>query len=315
MKSVLMVAGPLLALNAAPGTPIKPGSETAMTIASLFVHTTHLPAVPKVVHKLIASLGRDDVSVAEIAAELSADPVLSAKVLRLANSAYFRLSHRVGSVDDALQVLGFQLVRNLVLGMGVLGAFRSVAGIDLPAFARYSVHSACAARWLTHAAELDAEVGFIVGLTHGLGQLVLHTALPLQMVQLDRDVHPLAGARAAAERAVLGYHHGDVAAELARRWNFPSAVSVALAAVPDPLAAATPLPLAAWVHLATWRARAELFRWSGGQIQAELPLAVARSLDRSGDWLLASAGMAPGGQPAPLPPLATLTQGLESMLA
>jgi HD-like signal output (HDOD) protein len=213
-------------------------------------------------------------------------------------------------------MLGFQMVRNLVIGVGTIGAFKSTPGIDLPAFWRYSLNTACAARWLARAAGEDADLAFTLGLVHGLGHLVLHSALPAQMQQLDSDLPPLALGRAAAERALLGYHHGQVSAELALRWNFPAEVAATLRQVPDPLGTEPPPALAAWVHVAAWRARVQHFRWDAGQAQSSCPVAVGQALRRPFRWLAEEATLC-GADPAALPvmpPLATLTDGLEAML-
>jgi HD-like signal output (HDOD) protein len=282
----------------------------------LFSRPASLPTVPKVVQQLIHSFGRSNASVAEIAGPLGVDPVLSAKTLRLANSAYFRVPRSIATVDDALQLLGFQMVRNLVVGVGAIGAFKSTPGIELPAFWRYSLDTACAARWLARAAGEDADLAFTLGLIHGLGHLVLHSALPAEMHQLDRDLPPLALGRAATEQALLGYHHGQVSAELALRWNFPAEVADALRQVPEPLATAPPLALAGWVHVAAWRARVQHFRWAAEEAQASCPVAVGQALRRPFAWLAEEAtlcGTDRAALPA-MPPLAELTAGLESML-
>jgi HD-like signal output (HDOD) protein len=288
-----------------------------MSLETLFAQPATLPVDPKVVGRMMKSLGEDSVTLTDVAAQLGQDPVLSAKTLRLANSAYFRLQRQVGTIEEALQMLGFKMVHNLVVSAAAVSAFKSAPGIDLPAFWRYSLNTACASRWLLREAEQDAELGFLVGLTHGLGHLVMHNALPAAMQQLDRDVHPLAAERALAERDLLGYHHGDVSAELARRWNFPQAVSDALRQVPLPLES-EPLPtLAAWVHLGAWRARVEHFHWPAEQVAAEVPAAVGAALHRPAAWLAASARperVYTGGLPL-MPVLAELTEGLDAMLA
>jgi hypothetical protein len=141
----------------------------------------------------------------DIASKLAADPVLSAKTLRLANSAYFHVSSRsISTVDDALRMLGFVMVRNLVVGCGMTGAFKAVPGMDLPQFWRYSLNTACAARWLAQASGHNADLAFTVGLMHGLGQLMMHVAAPAAMKPLDKACNPLAGERAALEQARTG---------------------------------------------------------------------------------------------------------------
>ena len=287
-----------------------------MSLKSLFDQPSKLPVVPKVVQGLMQSLGRTDVATSEIAAQLDADPVLSAKILRLANSAYFRASRSIASVQDAVQMLGFGMVRNMVMGFGISGAFKSASDMDLPSFWRYSLNTACTARWLAQMADQDHDLAFTIGLFHGLGHLVMHSTLGDDMRQLDAEVHPLALERADAERAKLGYHHGDVSAELARCWNFPVSIVDPLRQVPDPLRDEPLQPIAAWVHVAAWRARVELFRWDAEQVLATCPQNVGRALHRPFTWQPEQSTLI-GVDPSvmtPMPPMAKMIEGLESLL-
>ena len=286
-----------------------------MSIESLLSKPAALPVVPKVVQQLIQSFRRDDISVDEIASQLAADPVLSAKTLRLANSAYFHVSRHIATVDDALRMLGFVMVRNLVLGLGIAGSFKSVPGIDMRQFWRYSLHTAVAARWLAQAGGHNADLAFTVGLIHGLGQLVMHAAAPEAMLRLDRKCHPLATARAALERDSLGYQYGEVSAELALRWNFPTEVTHPLRAVADPLACEPPMVMAALVHIAAWRARVEALGEAAPAAKDSCPTEVGSAIGLPVVWLTDQATL--GGDDAsltpPMPPLAELGKGMEAM--
>ncbi len=289
----------------------------AQHFAALFANPAHMPTVPKVVQQLIQSFSREDVSVDEIATMLAADPVLSAKTLRLANSAYFHVSRSIGTVDDALRMLGFVMVRNLVVGCGVTSAFKPMPGVDLPQFWRYSLHTACAARWVAQAAGHNTDLAFMAGLMHGLGQLLMHVVQPDRMKALDAKVHVLAAGRAEAELGTLGYHFAEVSAELATRWKFPEDVTEPLRSCTAPLQAEPASALAAVLHIAMWRARVEALKLSSEEASQSCPRKVAESIGLPLVWLpdLATVG---GDHPAlhtPMPPLAELSEGLESMLA
>jgi HD-like signal output (HDOD) protein len=297
------------------GCYLIPGAT--VSLESLFDQPSKLPVVPKVVQQLIQSLGRTDVATNAIAAQLDADPVLSAKILRLANSAYFRASRSVASVQDAVQMLGFGMVRNLVMGFGLVGAFKSAADMDMAGFWRYSLNTACTARWLAQIADQDRDLAFTVGLFHGLGHLVMHSALRADMQQLDAEVNPLALGRADAEKAKLGYHHGEVSAELARCWNFPASIVDPLRQVPDPLRESPLQAMAGWVHVASWRARVELFSWDTEQILATCPTRVGQALHLPFVWLADEATLVgvDSTRMTPMPPMAKLVEGLEPLLA
>ena len=287
-----------------------------MSLDALFAIPAALPTVPKVVQQLIQSFGRDDVSVDEIASKLAADPVLSAKTLRLANSAYFHVSRQISTVDDALRMLGFVMVRNLVVGCGMTGAFKAVPGMDMQQFWRYSLNTACAARWLAQASGHNADLAFTVGLMHGLGQLLMHVAAPAAMKPLDKACHPLAGERARLELAELGYHHGMVSTEMALRWKFPPEVAAPLKDVPQPEGASPADPMAAIIHVAAWRARVEALAMNAEDVRESFP---AKAVDKLGlpiVWL-PEPGTLGGNHPAltpPMSPLAELSRGLDAML-
>ncbi len=287
-----------------------------MSLEALFAVPANLPTVPKVVQQLIHSFGRDDVSVDEIADTLASDPVLSAKTLRLANSAYFHVSRSISTVDDALRMLGFVMVRNLVVGCGMTGAFKAVQGMDLPQFWRYSLNTACSARWLAQASGNNADLAFTVGLMHGLGQLMMHVAVPAAMKPLDKACHPLAGERAAQEQAALGYHFGTVSAEMARRWKFPAEVADPLAMAPLPPPGKPLDPLAAQIHIAAWRARQDALRLSPQMAASTWPASAADALGLPLRWLPDDATLG-GDHPAltpPMPALEELSRGLDAML-
>lgn len=299
-----------------PGYPVHWPAETALSIETLFATPFALPTVPKVVQQLIQSFEREDITVGGIAEQLAADPVLSAKTLRLANSAYFHASRQIATVDDALRMLGFVMVRNLVLGLGFAQAFKDTPGLDLPQFWRYSVHSACGARWLAQAGDHNADMAFTVGLVHGLGQLVMHAVLRDKLLALDRQCPPLAAGRAAAELAEFGYHHGEVGAELARRWKFPAAIAAPLAHIPAPAGSGGPMPMAALVHLAVWRARAAALATPGAELVASCPRAAAAAIGWRAGWLEAAGTLSIecAGQALTMPPLAELSSGLEALV-
>ncbi len=285
-----------------------------MELKSLLDQPNKLPTIPKVAQQLIASFSSEDVSVDEIAGQLSADPALSAKLLRLANSAYFHLSRTIGTVDDSLRMLGFVMVRNLVLGNSMTGAFRNTKGIDLPQFWRYNLYTACASRWLASRDGVNGDLAFTVGLMHGIGQLHLHAAAPEAMVPIDKKCHVLDPQRAELEMQALGFHHGDVAAALAKLWNFPDPIISALQAVPQPLALPDFSEAAAWVHLGAWRARSEVLGMDAERALATYPEEVARRLQLKPDWSPVHADSPDSPPESAMPPLTALTEGLEAML-
>lgn len=286
-----------------------------MELKSLLDHPNKLPTIPKVTQQLIASFSSEDISIDEIARQLAADPVLSAKLLRLANSAYFHVSRTIGTVHDALLMLGFVMVRNLVIGNGMVTAFRNTPGMNMPQFWLHSLYTACASRWLAGQADANPDMNFTLGLMHGIGQLQMHAGMPADMVALDQQMNVLDGGRAVLEQQALGFHFGEVSAELVKLWNFPEPLIDALHDVQDPLAAEQFSASAAVVHLAAWRARTEVLAMSDEQVAASYPAEVARRLGITPDWVPALAEPAYGRTTPAMPPLKVLAEGLDEMLS
>ena len=286
-----------------------------MDLKSLLDRPNRLPTIPQVTHRLIETFGAENASSEEVVRQLSTDPALSAKLLRLANSAYFNLSRTIATVDDALRMLGFVMVRNLVLGHGISAAFRNTPGIEMPRFWRHSLYTACAARWLAARAGRDADLAFTVGLLHGIGQLHMHCAIPESMAPLDLQADVLAAGRAEVESRALGFHHGEVAAGLAAHWNFPPAIVLALRAVAHPLGAERFSEPAACAHLGAWRARIDVLGIAADESAASYPGEVAARLGLDADWAPVHATPDRRDRSATMPPLAQLSEGMEAMFS
>ena len=275
-----------------------------MNFDSLFQQQNALPTIPKVVQEVIDSFNNDSVSIDEIARKLAADQVLSAKLLRLANSSYYHSARSIGTVDDAVLMLGFMTVRTLVISSGLTGGFKAMPGVDLKQFWRYSMYTAVIAKWLAKQIKANSDFAFTVGLMHAIGQLVMHAAMPEQTLQIDKIAGPLDSRRLSVEHSSFGYNFSDVGAELAKRWRFPDNFSVVIKGFPEPLEAASFDQMAAVVHLSAWRARAEENKYSKEEMDATFPSDVAQKLNVSRALIMDE-----------MPAISELTAGLEDLVS
>lgn len=213
-----------------------------------------LPPLPSVVLDLIASLGQDDLSAAQVAAKISRDPALTAKTLRLANSSFYGRGRQVGSVAEAITVLGLRTVRAVAMAAGLAGTFRRQPGFDQDAFWRHSFGSAlCAQALADELGRDDGDLAFTVGLLHDIGALALASLFAPahdEAVQWRRRED---GFASDAERAVLGIDHAEVGGLIAQQWNFAPAIVDAIRqhhAPATPVAAAGQVTLAGIAHVA-----------------------------------------------------------------
>ncbi|MFO1381907.1 MAG: HDOD domain-containing protein [Chitinivorax sp.] len=219
-----------------------------MKLEAVFDHIGQLPTVPSVVQELIASFDRDDIDVASLATKVSKDQVISAKVLRLANTAHFGSPRQISSIEDAVIVLGFDKLRTLVIASGIAGMAIPIPAFDKVHYWRYSLNVANTAKLLAKMARHNGEVAFTAGLLHSIGQLLIHIAAPADAAAVEKLVASGAS-RTASEMNTFGFNHAEVGAELARRWNFPQLIQDAIRYHNEPLKQEPFQPMAALVHL------------------------------------------------------------------
>ncbi|QZA82054.1 HDOD domain-containing protein [Deefgea piscis] len=205
-----------------------------MKLEEVFEQTHKLPTIPKVVQELIDSFSKDDIDIDSIAKKISQDQVITAKVLRLANSAHFGASRQIGSVQEAVVVLGFNTVRTLVVASGITGAFVATPGFDRKLFWKNSLSVATICKWLAKQAKINAEVAFTCGMIHNIGEMLIHIIAPEIAVKIDKFVES-GGDRVSLEANNIGFDYVMVGEELARRWNFPVEIQLAIRGQNSPL--------------------------------------------------------------------------------
>lgn len=190
-----------------------------------------LPSPPGLVADLIASLDEEDAHLDDLAARIGRDQAIAAKVLRLANSAFFGLAGKVASLTQASVVLGQRNLRSLAIGAGVIGPFAGLKAqsYDLSQFWRHSVAVAAAAKALAARTGEDADFAFTAGLLHDIGRLVLVAGFPEAYAEVLRERAATDSYLIDAEREHLGLDHALVGQALAERWKFPEPIRAAVA--------------------------------------------------------------------------------------
>jgi putative nucleotidyltransferase with HDIG domain len=212
---------------------------TSPSLTDLDADMDALPPLPTVVQRLIHLLGREEVSRDEVTDVLAEDQSLVARVLRVANSPFYGIQHKVAGIHEAIVVLGFRAVGNLALAASLRGCFTPPphSGIDPLAFWRHSIGVGAAARVLAGHAALSPEAAFTAGLLHDMGKLVLATLHTDAYVRVLQRAWAEDCSHLAAERHVLGFDHAQVGGRLATRWHFPPAIAEAVAHHHAPCAA------------------------------------------------------------------------------
>jgi putative nucleotidyltransferase with HDIG domain len=216
-----------------------------------------LPTLPTVVAKIVELVDNPRTNASTLARLISSDPALTARMLKLANSAYYGFPRRIGTINLAIVVLGFNTVRDLAISASLVERFNlAYEGGDLQTdFWEHSICTAVAARMVQRQGPAGA-VGeaFVAGLLHDIGRLVVARYLPEEFERVRRDTEESQRPLWQVELEVLGMSHSEVGGLLCRRWNLPEPIAEAVTWHHHPLKRSETDPLTCIVHFAEYLA-------------------------------------------------------------
>jgi len=192
---------------------------------------SNLPSLPAVVIELLASLDQEDVNIHVLTQKIAQDQALTAKTLRLANSSFYGMAHQVGTIQEAIAILGFRTVRSLATTAALIGTFAGSthANFNVTPFWRHAIATAVCARELAVHLNINPEQAYTTGLLHDIGRLVLVTQFKpnYEATMIHRNQHDCSLLE--AELTVLSIDHAAVGLALTRHWKFPEAMQQAVA--------------------------------------------------------------------------------------
>ncbi len=169
----------------------------------------------------------------DLATVISSDPALTAKLLRLANSAYYGYSRQISNVREAVILLGMRTVRSVAISSAIIDAFGGAQATEHFDPDLFWAHSVCVglvaeaiARNMRGARPEDA---FTAGVVHDIGKLAVMTCEPQLFDELNRMVVEDRVPYGQAELRVLGFGHEHAGSRLAERWKFPISLVDAIA--------------------------------------------------------------------------------------
>jgi len=223
---------------------------SAETVAG---HAKTLVSLPTIYFQVERAINHPSSSSSDIAKALRTDQGLCARLLRIANSAFYGFPQRMESVEQAIRVIGTRQLHDLVLATVVLTQFRGVDAnlVTMKSFWQHSFACGIAARSLaTLRRESNSEHFFVSGLLHDIGSLVLYQEFP-QRAKVALETHRRDNvALDEVERAVIGCDHGQVGAALMTLWKLPESYREVAANHHNPTSSRLPSMSTAVVHIA-----------------------------------------------------------------
>ncbi len=184
-----------------------------------------LPPLPDVVQKILHIVNDEGAGAKDLARIINSEPSLTAKILKITNSSFYGLKQQVTTISHAVVILGFNEVKNLVLGYSIFSNLLNMKGEERRAsleFWRHNMACGVAARVLgEQIGYKNMEELFVVGLLHDIGKTVFFDYFTDRYRDVVRQALEKRKAHYQEEKEVLGLTHADVGFWLAKHWNLP----------------------------------------------------------------------------------------------
>ncbi|MFH2122431.1 MAG: GGDEF domain-containing protein [Pseudomonadota bacterium] len=206
-------------------------------ILKTVLSSTELPTLPTVASALISLTSREDTTLTDIADLVSKDIALSAKILKVSNSAFYSFPQQIGSINQAVSILGINAVRSLVLSFSFLSirTGKKSEHFDFQKFWERSLASAVAAKLILGKVKgADTEEIFISGLLQNLGELIFAKTFPEQYEKVLCQLEEKQGAAIEIEKKLIGVDHCFIGYEVAKSWGFPEVLLLPILFHHDP---------------------------------------------------------------------------------
>jgi putative nucleotidyltransferase with HDIG domain len=212
-----------------------------------------LPTLPTTYVRISELIKKPNTSAIDIAEVILDDQVLTARLLKLVNSAFYGFSGKIRTVSGAVIVLGFRSLKELVLGCSVLDLFKEKEAnpyFDPISFWKHSLSVAAGCQTLAKYLKYeDPEELFVAGLIHDIGKLVENQYLRsgfISALHHAREIHyPLYQ----AEAETLGFTHSEIGLHLAMKWKLPENLKETISFHHEPLKAKQYSRLVSVVHV------------------------------------------------------------------
>ena len=198
-----------------------------MDIQELFQEDTQIPSLPEIFYQFKQAIDDPESSFEEIGEIVGNDPGLTARLLRIVNSAFFGFPQQVETISHAIGIVGREQLNDLVISTIVIDQFKSIppSSINMESFWKHSIACGLSARTLALLqGEANPDRFFVAGLLHDIGRLVICIKLPFKVLEISLRSKSKGETLHKAELGSLGFDHADVGGFLMKTWKLPKAL-------------------------------------------------------------------------------------------
>jgi putative nucleotidyltransferase with HDIG domain len=225
-------------------------AQSELNLNALISNVKDLPPLPGIVIRAMEMALDPNCSVKELQLLISQDQALSAKILRIVNSAMYALRREVSTVSHAVSVLGLQTVSSVIMAASVERVFNSAKDLGTKIMSEHSWGAALAARAIAKRVRYEnSEEALVCGLMHDVGKPVMLMNLQSRYNEIIGEVYRGNKNFNQAELLAFGFSHAHVGAMLARKWNFPPQLAEAVGYHHNPLSAPSHRQLTCIINL------------------------------------------------------------------
>jgi HD-like signal output (HDOD) protein len=195
-----------------------------MEIQELFNSGVKIPSLPDVYYEFKDAMDDPEGSFDEISNIIATDPGLTARLLRIVNSAYFGFPSQIETISHAIGVVGLEQLNNLVISTVIMERFKGIPDsvMNMNSFWKHSIACGLAAKVIsTHKEEINTEKYFVAGMLHDIGRLIIALAAPFNILAVFMRCKSENIPLHEAEKDILGFTHADVGKHLLKDWDLP----------------------------------------------------------------------------------------------
>lgn len=237
-----------------------------------------LPAFPSLMQRVMNLVVEEETDIEELAEAILLDQSITAKILKVVNSAFYGFHRQIDSVQDAIVILGLSEIRALVMAVSVLKIFPArITRFDRKAFWAHSIAAGCGTESVCAAARGADPAAFVAGLLHDIGKNIMAQHFRREWEQALDQIETMGSRDCDAEMNVFGVDHGEIGYWVVERWQLPTRITEAVRYHDCPQRATEAPELVAAVHIANALVRRNAIGYTPDRLAPQIePAALER---------------------------------------